>query len=76
MAHDQRSQQVSLGCGTLILIAFIVSFFSIVILGNLQPDQDSLKREIRGLKGEIRELKTEIGGLRKDVQAIQPAEAR
>lgn len=69
MAHDQRSQQVSLGCGTLILIAFIVNFFS-------QPDTSNLRREIRGLKGEVRELKTEIKGLRKDVQAIQPAEAR
>jgi hypothetical protein len=50
MANGNRTQQVSLGCGTLILIALIVLFFS----GRGNSD---LEREIRELRSEVSELK-------------------
>jgi hypothetical protein len=55
MADDNRGQAVSLGCGTLILIALIVLFFS-------NRGHDEVKREIRGLR-------SEVAGLRGAVEA-------
>lgn len=55
MTDDKRTQQVSLGCGTLILIALIVLFFS-------GRGSDDLNREVR-------ELRTEVGELKKSVDA-------
>lgn len=52
MADDNRTQQVSLGCGTLILIALIVMFFS--------GRGGDLEREVRGLRSEVGELKNSI----------------
>ena len=45
---DNRSQQATLGCGTLILIALIVMFFS--------------KGDTKDLEREVKELRTEVGG--------------
>jgi hypothetical protein len=53
MANDARSQQVTLGCGTLILIALIVMFFS-------RPGLGELEREMRDLRSEVAELKKAI----------------
>jgi len=53
MANDVRSQQVTLGCGTLILIALIVMFFS-------RPGLGELEREMRNLRSEVAELKKAI----------------
>jgi hypothetical protein len=53
MANDLRSQQVTLGCGTLILIALIVMFFS-------RPGLGELEREMRNLRSEVAELKKAI----------------
>lgn len=61
MADDKRSQQVSLGCGTLILIALIVLLFS-------GPGNGDLEREVRGLR-------SEVGNLKQSVEA-QSAEIR
>jgi hypothetical protein len=55
MADDTRVHQVSLGCGTLILIALIVLFFSGRGTGDLQR--------------EIKELRTEVGQLKKSIDA-------
>jgi Sec-independent protein translocase protein TatA len=55
MADEKRAQQVSLGCGTLILIALIVLIFSGRGAGDLE-------REVRGLR-------SEVGDLRKAVEA-------
>jgi hypothetical protein len=54
MADDRRTQQVTLGCGTLILIALIVSIFS------GRPGLEELEREVRGLRSDIGELKKAI----------------
>ncbi len=64
MADDNRAQQVSLGCGTLILIALIVLFFS-------GRGNDELTREIHGLRSEISELKKSI-----DAQSTEIAKLR
>jgi len=53
MANNVRSQQVTLGCGTLILIALIVMFFS-------RPGLGELEREMRNLRSEVAELKKAI----------------
>ena len=53
MADDTRSHQVSLGCGTLILIALIVLFFS-------GRGVDDLEREVRGLRTDISELRKSV----------------
>ena len=50
MAHEDRTQQVSLGCGTLILIALIVLIFS----GGSVRD---IKTEVQSLRAEVREVK-------------------
>ena len=49
MADEARSQQASLGCGTLILIALIVLIFS-------GRGVDDVEREVRGLRTDIDEL--------------------
>jgi peptidoglycan hydrolase CwlO-like protein len=63
--------KVSLGCGTLILIALIVMIFS---RGN---DSRDLSREVRGMRKEVRQLAArpdtaqEIPALRRSVEALQ-----
>jgi len=54
MADDNRTQQVSLGIGTLSLIALIVMIFS--------GGSGGIKREVQGLQ-------SEVGDLRKAVEA-------
>jgi len=48
-----KGQVVSLGCGTLILIALIVMFFGRGPTGDLE-------REVRGLRSEVSELKVAV----------------
>ena len=55
-------QPVSLGCGTLILIAVIVSIFS-----NSNKD---LKAQLGGLQWDVRELKGKLGGLQTEVRKL------
>ena len=61
MADDNR-QTVSLGCGTLILIALIVMIFS--------NRRGELEREVRGLRWDVDELTSEVRALRESLQAI------
>jgi hypothetical protein len=64
MADDNRSQQVSLGCGTLILIALIVLIFS----GRGVRD---LEREVRGLRAEVAELKESVEEQTDQIKRLQ-----
>lgn len=57
--------KVSLGCGTLILIALIVLLF-----GNSGGDSN-LKREIRSLKNEVRSLDQKASELQSEVKKLQ-----
>ncbi len=65
MAEDNRGQAVSLGCGTLIVIALIVLLFS-------NRGQDELKREIGALRNEIGELRKAVGEQSFLIKALQP----
>ena len=64
MASENRTQQVSLGCGTLILIAVIVSMFSNRGTGDLE-------REVQGLRSEVRELKKSVEAQTAEIKSLQ-----
>jgi cell division protein FtsL len=64
MADENRTQQVSLGCGTLILIALIVLIFS----GRGSSD---LEREVQGLRSEVVELKKSIEAQTSEIKELQ-----
>jgi type II secretory pathway component PulM len=51
---ENRTQQATLGCGTLILIALIVMIFS--------------RADTKDLEREVKELKTEVGALKKTIE--------
>jgi Sec-independent protein translocase protein TatA len=64
MADENRTQQVSLGCGTLILIALIVLIFS----GRGSSD---LEREVQGLRSEVVELRKSIEAQTSEIKELQ-----
>jgi hypothetical protein len=53
MPDERPSQHTTLGCGTLILIALIVLFFS-------RPGLGDLEREVRSLRSEVSALKQAV----------------
>jgi type II secretory pathway component PulM len=59
-----REQSVSLGCGTLILIAIIVMIFS------SSNDQD-IERELKQLKSEVQLLKSAVEAQTTELQKLQ-----
>jgi hypothetical protein len=64
MAEGNRNEQVSLGCGTLILIALIVLFFS-------GRGVDDLERQVHGLRADVAELKKVIEAQTNKIQQLQ-----
>ena len=64
MADDKRSQQASLGCGSLILIALIVLIFSGRGTGDLE-------REVHGLRSEVGELKNVVIAQTVEIKLLQ-----
>ena len=62
--EDKRVQQVSLGCGTLILIALIVLIFGGGHVGDL-------KHDVHGLSTEVRNLKTAIDSQTEQIRVLQ-----
>jgi hypothetical protein len=64
MAEDKRTHQVSLGCGTLILIALIVLFFS-------GRGINDLEREVHGLRSEVSELKKTVEAQTSELKLLQ-----
>jgi hypothetical protein len=64
MANDSRTNQVSLGCGTLILIALIVLIFS----GRGKGDVEA---EVRGLRNEVQDLKRAVDAQTQQLSAIR-----
>lgn len=64
MADDKRTQQVSLGCGTLVLIALIVLIFS-------GRGTDKLEREIHDLRSEVGELKKSVEAQTAELKLLQ-----
>jgi hypothetical protein len=64
MADNRQVQTVSLGCGTLILIALIVMFFS-------RPGVGDLKDEVHGLRHDVTELKRSIDEQTGRIRALE-----
>ena len=56
-----EGQEVSLGCGTLIIIALIVMFLA-------GGKNDDLKEEVQGLRGEVAQLRTAIESLEATIE--------
>ena len=61
MADDRSTQTVSLGCGTLILIALIVLIFG-------RGDTDRVESELRAVRSDVAQLGTEIKDLKEAVE--------
>jgi len=59
-----EGQEVSLGCGTLILIALIVLIFG-------RGGTGDLEREVRGLRSEVGELKQAVETQTGQIEALQ-----
>ena len=64
MADEKRTQQATLGCGTLILIAVIVALFS-------HPGVGGLEREVRDLRSEVRELKKAVDAQSDEIKSLR-----
>lgn len=63
MASDSRNQQVSLGCGTLIIIALIVAIFS-------ERGTSDLEREVKGLRSEVGELRQSVDAQSAEIRQL------
>jgi hypothetical protein len=64
MANQMQTHQVTLGCGTLILIALIVLFFS-------RPGLGDMEREVHALRSEVGELKKSIDTQTSQIRLLQ-----
>ena len=62
--ESPRTHQVTLGCGTLILIALIVMFFS-------RPGVGDLEHDLRGLRSEVGDLKKAVEAQTAAIKALQ-----
>jgi hypothetical protein len=71
MSTDNRNHQVSLGCGTLILIALIVMFFSNRSNHDVSPEINSLKYELSEVKTAIEAQTIEIKLLQQKLDKLQ-----
>jgi type II secretory pathway component PulM len=60
---DSNSQRATLGCGTLILIALIVMFFS-------GPSVKQLEKEIKALRTDVAELKSTVDRQTQAIEAL------
>jgi Sec-independent protein translocase protein TatA len=69
-----KGQEVSLGCGSLILIALIVLIFSGSGRGDLESEVRSLKSEIRDLKKAVDAQTGEIKALREKLEKAKGKE--
>jgi hypothetical protein len=64
VADEKRTQQVTLGCGTLILIAVIVALFS-------HPGVGNLEQEVRNLRSDVGELKKAVESQSAEIKALR-----
>ena len=69
MPDENRSQQVSLGCGTLILIALIVMLSSNRGTGDVEREVRRLRSEVQSLRTAVETQTTEIKLLREKLGA-------
>lgn len=69
MSELRSDSKVSLGCGTLILIALIVLFFSRSGTGDLEREMRSLRTSVVQLKTSVEAQSAEIRALRERITA-------
>lgn len=74
MSQESRSDKVSLGCGTLILIALIVLIFGRGGTGDLEREVRSLRTAVAELKASVDAQSAEISTLREAVTPQPDAE--
>ena len=65
LSSESRNQTVSLGCGTLILIAIIVMIFS--------GDDNNVERELRQLQQEVQQLKSAVEAQSRTLEEFKSA---
>jgi hypothetical protein len=75
MADERRTQHATLGCGTLILIALIVLFFSGPGINDLEQEMQSLRSEVGGLKEAVEDQTSEIKRLHDELNRQQAGKA-
>jgi type II secretory pathway component PulM len=64
MPDERQTHRVTLGCGTLILIALIVLFFS-------RPGVEDLQRDVRSLHSEVTELRRAVEAQTNEIRKLQ-----
>ena len=69
MSDDRRTQQASLGCGTLILIALIVMFFGGRNTNDLEHEIRRLRSDVGELTAAVEQQTTEVRSMREQLQA-------
>jgi hypothetical protein len=64
MPEERRTQHATLGCGTLILIALIVLFFS-------RPGISDLERDVRALRSEVADVRKSVDTQTNELKVLQ-----
>jgi hypothetical protein len=67
MADQNRTQEVTLGCGTLLLIGLVVLFFS-------RPGMREIEEEIGKLRTDVKELRKAVDEQTRLLQGIKGKE--
>ena len=67
MAEGNRTQEATLGCGTLLLIGLVVLFFS-------RPGMREIEQEVGKLRGEVQELRKAVDHQTKILEAMKGKE--
>lgn len=67
MANDNRTQEVTLGCGTLLLIGLVVLFFS-------RPGMREIEEEIGKLRTDVKELRKAVDEQTRLLEAMKGKE--
>ena len=75
MPDERRTQHATLGCGTLILIALIVLFFSRPGISDLERDVRALRSEVADLKKAVDSQTNEMKRLHEKLNQLQPGKA-
>ena len=72
MVDEKRTQQATLGCGTFILIALIVLFFSRPGITDVEHDIRALRSEIADLRKAVELQTSEIKQMNEKLNKLQP----
>jgi len=73
MSEQNRSAAVSLGCGTLIIIALIVLFLGRVDLDPVRADLAAVRTEVADLRREIQTLQSQQADVQRKLDGIAAA---